>query len=229
MLLLAVFTWLLRPTVPREGAAAPTTPAANVLTPPAPVAAPPATPMALASETPLRRAAPAVPDYNSDLGTEFDPFVIQNSRLRYTPAPGTTWTVEFVAAPPPCDWEAPAPTCAPAFAPALLVIQAGDTVVWQVRDGRHTVTFPASGTPAPPPYLAWLGEATGELNPLAAEPQGNTVYDGTALVGSGVLDENASTYRLTFPQPGHYVYVDLEHPGLLGEIIVLSPADEPVR
>jgi plastocyanin len=129
-----------------------------------------------------------------------------------------------VATPPPCDWEAPAPTCAPAFAPALLVIQAGETVVWQVTGGLHTVTFPATGTPAPPLYLVWPGEAAGELNPLALDPQGGTLYDGTALVGSGVLDEHTPAYRLAFPQPGHFFYVDLAHPGLVGEVIVLPAA-----
>ncbi|MGN6562502.1 MAG: cupredoxin domain-containing protein, partial [Thermomicrobiales bacterium] len=140
-------------------------------------------------------------------------------------APGATWTVEFVATPPPCPWEAPAPTCAPAFAPARLVIQAGDTVVWQVTGGLHTVTFPAAGTSAPPLYLP-AADAAGTLNSLVAAPRGGMVYDGTVLVGSGLLDERTPVYQLTFPQPGHYVYVDLEHPGLAGEVIVLPAAGE---
>jgi hypothetical protein len=77
---------------------------------------------------------------------------------------------------------------------------------------------------APPLYLVWPGEATGELNPVAADRQGGADYDGTALVGSGVLDEQSPRYRLTFPRPGHFFYVDLEYPGLVGEVIVLPAA-----
>ena len=112
------------------------------------------------------------------------------------------------------------------FAPTRLIVQAGDEVAWQITGGRHTVTFPAAGTPAPPLYLAGDGAAS-TVNPLAAEPQGGTVYDGTALVGSGLLDAQTPVYRLTFSQPGHYVYVDLEHQGLVGEVIVI-PADQPL-
>ena len=56
--------------------------------------------LALAGQPPStgHRSAPlpavaAAPDYNSDLGTEFDPFVIENSRVRYrslAPAPDYT-------------------------------------------------------------------------------------------------------------------------------------------
>jgi plastocyanin len=137
-----------------------------------------------------------------------------------------TWTVALTAV-PPCaegDPEAACPHDTP-FAPATLIVQVGDTVAWQVSGGLHTITFPATGTPAPPLYLVWPGEATGELNPLVADPQGGAVYDGTALAGSGLLDEQTPPYRLTFPKPGRYVYVDLAYPGLVGEVIVV-PADQ---
>ncbi|MGN6362146.1 MAG: hypothetical protein ACTHNK_17315, partial [Thermomicrobiales bacterium] len=65
------------------------------------------------------------------------------------------------------------------------------------------------------------------LNPLAAEPHGDGVYDGTTLVGSGVLNEQSLDYRLTFPQPGHYVYVNLAYPGLVGEVIVVTAIAPP--
>jgi hypothetical protein len=35
---------------------------------------------------------------------------------------------------------------------------------------------------------------------VAADRQGGADYDGTALVGSGVLDEQSPRYRLTSPQ-----------------------------
>ncbi|MGN6565053.1 MAG: cupredoxin domain-containing protein, partial [Thermomicrobiales bacterium] len=122
----------------------------------------------------------------------------------------------------------PAATCprdAP-FAPSSLIIQAGETVIWQVIGGRHTVTFPAVGTPAPPLYRP-RADTEDVRNPLAAEPQGGAVYDGTTLVGSGLLDGQAPVYRLTFPQPGHYVYVNLAYPGLVGEVIVVTAIAPP--
>jgi hypothetical protein len=102
--------------------------------------------------------------------------------------------------------------------------------VWQVSGGPHTITFPAAGTPAPPLYLGGPDAAVDFIetpwqpNPLAFAPQGGAVYDGTALVGSGVLDERTPVYRLTFPQPGRYTYVDLGQPALVGQVIVLPAA-----
>ncbi|MGN6674684.1 MAG: cupredoxin domain-containing protein [Thermomicrobiales bacterium] len=220
LLLLAFVAWLLRPQPLGQHSAAPAAGSPSN-------AGPAPTPIVIAQP---RSAAPLAPDYNSDLGTEFDPLVIQNSRPRYAPAPGATWTVEFVATPPPCAGEVLATTCAPAFAPARLVIRAGDTVVWNVRAGLHTVTFPATGTPAPPLYLGGPDAAVDFIetpwqpNPLAFAPQGGAAYDGTALVGSGVLNEQSPDYRLTFPQPGHYTYLDLEQPALMGAVIVLPAA-----
>jgi plastocyanin len=232
VVLLAVFAWLLRPTVRGQDTAQPTVTTASAPT----AAATAAPPLArgqncatLASEVCAGNDGHLAPPAAclAPVGAAAEGCGPGATAPRATTASSATWTVALTAV-PPCAGDEPAVACPrdPPFAPAALIIQVGDAVVWQVTAGLHTVTFPAAGTPAPPLYLVWPGETAAELNPLAAEPQGGAVYDGTALVGSGVLDGHTPVYQLTFPRPGRYVYVDLAQPALVGVVIVLA-ADRP--
>ncbi|MGN6810385.1 MAG: cupredoxin domain-containing protein [Thermomicrobiales bacterium] len=238
LVLLAVFGWLLRPTVPRTHPAPPVATATSAPTAATTVPVAGAANVAQPARD-TRCAGPASEVCVGNDGRQATPAASEQAcatsagdgcAITDSPLPavaGTTWTVALVAV-SLCAGDGPEAACphATPFAPTTLIIQPGDTIVWQVTSGRHTVTFPAVGTPAPPLYLP-ATDAAGVLNPLAAEPQGGAVYNGTALVGSGLLDGQAPVYRLTFPQPGHYVYVNLAYPGLVGEVIAVTAIAPP--
>ena len=96
------------------------------------------------------------------------------------------------------------------FLPSLLTIDVGDTITWTFQAGEpHTVTF-LSGNPAPSPF---------------SPPSGGPTYDGTGLVNSGLLNNNA-TFSLTFTVAGTFGYVCLLHPGQTGTVQV-NPAGTP--
>src|SRR6266540_2083916 len=64
------------------------------------------------------------------------------------------------------------------FVPPSLDIEAGDTVKWTAT-GVHTVTFPAAG------------QDPATIDPFAAPPTTDAVYDGTSLYNSALLATGA--------------------------------------
>ena len=98
------------------------------------------------------------------------------------------------------------------FVPPSLDIEAGDTVKWTAL-APHTVTFPAAG------------QDPATIDPFAAPPTTNAVYDGTSLYNSALLALGPgapSTYELTFPDAGTFSYVCALHQSLgqTGKIVV---------
>lgn len=107
------------------------------------------------------------------------------------------------------------------FTPMPIVISAGTTVTWTMRDPFeiHTVTF-TSGQKLPdfvivepqkqgPPKLL--------VNPKAAAPTQTKTYDGTGFVNSGILfpagtpPDLPKSFSLTFTKPGRYEYFCIVH------------------
>jgi plastocyanin len=102
-----------------------------------------------------------------------------------------------------------------------LVIAAGTTVTWTVKDPFevHTVTFPSGAQlpqfitpqaqPSAPPKIL--------LSAVALTPTSTQTYDGTGWVNSGLLGapgapgKAPSSFSLTFTKPGRYVYWCLVH------------------
>jgi len=100
------------------------------------------------------------------------------------------------------------------FYPNVIVVDAGDTVIWTVNSMEpHTVTF-LSGEPNLNPF---------EERSLA--PIGGNVYNGTGIYSSGLMMQGMS-YNLTFTQPGVYVYGCLIHAGMTG-VVVVQPRGSP--
>src|SRR4030081_1013825 len=89
------------------------------------------------------------------------------------------------------------------FAPNQITINVGDTVTWKLDSTEfHDVLF-TSGAPAPNFVLP--GPDGVFLNPVAAMPVGGATYEGTGVVGSGLLNKG-QTYSLTFSKAGTYTY-----------------------
>ncbi|VVB91743.1 Plastocyanin [uncultured archaeon] len=113
------------------------------------------------------------------------------------------------------------------FTPDKLTIHTNDTVVWTQLNPMmiHTVTFPEAGQPVPEFILL---SPNISINPVAAAPNGTSVYNGTGFFNSGVL-EPGQNYSLMFTNPGTYEYVCLIHDnmGMTGNITVLPPEGTP--
>lgn len=120
------------------------------------------------------------------------------------------------------------------YFPSSVLINAGDSVLWQWAPAPvpHTVTFLGGQPPltdiVPGPEFgeAALGPANfpaGPGGPDATYPVSEVVSSGPQQVGS---DEPFS-FQLTFTEPGVYEYVCLFHPGMRGEVQVL-PAGAPL-
>jgi plastocyanin len=102
-----------------------------------------------------------------------------------------------------------------------LVIAAGSTVTWTVKDPFevHTVTF-ASGAELPE-FITPQPQAGGPpkilLSTVALTPTSTTTYDGTGWINSGLLaspgapGNSPSSFSLTFTKPGRYIYWCLVH------------------
>jgi plastocyanin len=113
-----------------------------------------------------------------------------------------------------------------------LVVPAGSTVTWTMRDTFeiHTVTF-TSGE-KPPQFVVPEPQSSGApkllLNPKALTPTNITQYDGTGYVNSGLLfppgnpGKLPSSFSLTFPKAGRFEYWCLVHAdvGQRGVIVV---------
>jgi plastocyanin len=169
-------------------------------------------------------------------------------------------------------WQVSAGTSAPnkpwlsidAFAPAQLVVTAGDTVTWTNNSPgavAHTVSGFATTPDAIPdlnPYQAGCMTSSGDLqlppsgsfppdiwnSCVGAEvnnftessqpsaPSGDSYVDGPRTSGILLNEEYlnspigdglpyASSYSVTFPNPGTYVYECAIHPGMVGTVIVV--------
>jgi plastocyanin len=156
------------------------------------------------------------------------------------------------------------------FAPAQMVVTAGDTVIWTNHSPSvvaHTVsgfaTTPGGTVPDQNPYqpLCVSGEGVETLPPpgsfgpdiwntcpteeannftafsLPSAPSGAPYTDGARtsgiLLNQEYLDSPsgdglpfASSYAVTFPNPGYYAYVCAIHPGMAG-VIAVVPKHRP--
>jgi plastocyanin len=105
------------------------------------------------------------------------------------------------------------------FYPHMIVIDAGDTVVWTVVTAEeHTVTF-FSG------QQSFNGFSPVSVLPMPCSPSAPNVYNGTGICSSGLLLQG-SQYNLTFTKPGVYVYSCAFHPGMQG-VVVVQPKGSP--
>jgi plastocyanin len=124
-----------------------------------------------------------------------------------------------------------------AFYPKRTEVHQGDKVAFKIL-GFHTITIPAKGE-QPPALFAlnpaapvsgvkdaanadfWFnGNPSVGINPIAAGPAGGDVYDGTALVGSGLPGGPAKPYKVKFTKKGTYTVYCALHPGMKGKIVV---------
>jgi plastocyanin len=105
------------------------------------------------------------------------------------------------------------------FAPNQITVGVGDTVTWKLDSTEfHDIVF-TSGAPAPD--FVEPGPDGVFLNPAAALPLGGSTYDGTGMVGSGLLNKG-QTYSLTFSKAGSFTYLCAIHAGMGGVIKVVD-------
>jgi plastocyanin len=117
------------------------------------------------------------------------------------------------------------------FTPAPLVVKAGSTVRWVMRDvfEIHTVTFQGAGDV--PAFLAPEPQKQGPpkifLDPKAVAPFGGARQTGDAFYNSGIMvaaggPPGPVAYSLTFSKPGTYTYWCVVHipEGMTGTIVV---------
>lgn len=105
------------------------------------------------------------------------------------------------------------------FYPHMIVIDAGDTVVWTVTSAEdHTVTF-FSGKPS------FNGLSPIAVFPIPCSQSAPNVYNGSEVCSSGLLVQG-DQYSLTFTTPGVYVYTCVLHPGMQG-VVVVQPKGAP--
>ncbi len=105
------------------------------------------------------------------------------------------------------------------FAPNQITVNVGDTVTWKLDSTEfHDVLF-TSGAPAHNFVLP--GPDGVFLNPVAAMPAGGATYDGTGVIGSGLLNKG-QTYSLTFSKAGTFTYLCAIHAGMGGTIKVVD-------
>jgi len=117
---------------------------------------------------------------------------------------------------------------AQAYFPTVITIVAGDTVTWKLGGlYSHTVTF-LVGQPRPPTTIITPDGRT-VLNPLVEFAQGGAVFDGSRYANSGILGTRATTYSLTFSNPGVYPYSSLVQRGMEGTVIVLPSGRRPPK
>lgn len=99
------------------------------------------------------------------------------------------------------------------FFPGVVVVDAGDTVVWtNVASDAHTVTFTSGARPLNP-------FAPGAQAPIPCPGPSTNTYNGTGTCSSGILTEGQQ-YSLTFTKPGVYLYYCILHAGMVGVVVV---------
>jgi plastocyanin len=126
-----------------------------------------------------------------------------------------------------------------AFYPKRTRIHAGDTVSFNIV-GFHNVLLAPRGTPRPDLFAAdpskpvsgvkdaagadfWFnGLPSVAVNPGVAAPSGGNVFDGSAIVGSGLPGESGppKPFKVKFPKQGVYTVVCSLHPGMRGTVVV---------
>jgi plastocyanin len=111
------------------------------------------------------------------------------------------------------------------FYPGTITVNVGDTIVWKLNSAEpHTVTFPKAGEQPPPLTIPEGGDSQRVLgNPLALLPQGQAIYDATALTGSGQLGGDPqfpTEYKLTFAKEGTFEYFCAFHQMMKGTVVV---------
>lgn len=105
------------------------------------------------------------------------------------------------------------------FAPNQVTISVGDTVTWKLNSSEfHNIIF-TSGAPAPD--FVEAGPDGVFFNPAAAFPTGGPTYDGTGVVGSGLLNKGDS-FSLAFSKAGTFTYLCAIHRGMGGSVKVVD-------
>ena len=125
------------------------------------------------------------------------------------------------------------------FFRTTVTVHAGDSVKWKFA-GFHTVYFPKKGgknvplivpdatrtyagvlDPAGQPF--WFnGQKQLIANPAAAFPTSGKSYDGTKARNSGAPETEKFSYTLKFPKTGTFTYYCTIHPGMKGQVKVVS-------
>jgi plastocyanin len=125
------------------------------------------------------------------------------------------------------------------FFRSTVTIHAGDSVKWSFA-GFHTVYFPKKSgknvplivrdatrtyagvlDPAGQPF--WFnGQQQLIGNPKAVFPAGGKNEDGTKANNSGAPENEKFTYKLKFPKTGTFTYYCTIHPGMKGQVKVVS-------
>ena len=99
--------------------------------------------------------------------------------------------------------------------PSDLTIHTGDKVTFRFVTGdMHNVVFPAAGKPAISGMIADPANPKMMMRNPAAEATAGSVYEGTAVVSSGILKGTAdkpTDYTLTFTKEGDLVYTCTVH------------------
>jgi plastocyanin len=105
------------------------------------------------------------------------------------------------------------------FYPNKIVIDAGDTITFQVAGGAggdaHTVSFVPLGQKIPNPN-----------DPKDLNPAGGTTVDGRKFVNSGIL-VGGQTFTLLFPRQGTYRILCLFHEPAMQFTVVVQTAGAP--
>jgi plastocyanin len=105
------------------------------------------------------------------------------------------------------------------FAPNQISVNVGDTVTWKLDSTEfHNVLF-TSGAPSPDFVMPGAGGVF--INPAVAIPTGGNTYDGTGVVGSGLLNKG-DTFSVTFPKAGSFTFLCSIHPGMGGVVKVVD-------
>lgn len=118
-----------------------------------------------------------------------------------------------------------------AFLPSTLSVHVGDSVTWTIgSDEIHNVVFVPPGAAALADFIPGPEPGTLQVNPqigLPTDPPGTVPdVDGTRLVGSGIIGKGAR-FTARFSKAGTYGYLCTLHPGMTGEVRVVT-ADQTV-
>lgn len=104
------------------------------------------------------------------------------------------------------------------YMPAKITVKVGAAVTWSWKRAiePHSVTFLAPGQVLPPP---------GSDTSLFAPTPPTGAYDGTSFVSSGLQPLGpaaAKPFKMTFGTAGRFSYYCVIHPGMVGQVNVVS-------